>query len=61
VLGVSTILGNRRAPWIAEWYPARTGIRAQQTGQAARPARRDHPGALLAAGGVATGLAAPRP
>jgi hypothetical protein len=61
VLGVSTILGNRLAPWVAEWYRARTGVRAQQTGQAARPDRRDHRGALLAAAGVATGLSAWRP
>jgi hypothetical protein len=61
VLGVSTILGNRLAPWVAEWYPARAGIQAQQTGPAARPDRRDHRGALPAAAGVAaTGLAALR-
>ncbi len=30
---VYTILGNKLAPWFAEWYLARTAVKGQQTGQ----------------------------
>jgi NAD(P)-dependent dehydrogenase (short-subunit alcohol dehydrogenase family) len=37
---VKTIWGNKLAPWLAEWYLARTGYRAQQTNE---PLDRDRP------------------
>ncbi len=39
---VMTIIGNRLAPWLAEWYLARSGISAQQTDHPAAPDRRDY-------------------
>jgi NAD(P)-dependent dehydrogenase (short-subunit alcohol dehydrogenase family) len=36
---VKTIWGNRVAPWLAEWYLARTGYGAQQTEQPLDPDR----------------------
>jgi hypothetical protein len=32
---VMTIVGNRIAPWFADWYLAKTGIKGQQTDQPA--------------------------
>ena len=39
---VLTIVGNRLAPWLAEWYLARTGYDAQQTSEPAASDRRDY-------------------
>ncbi len=39
---VYTIMGNRLAPWAAEWYLARTAISGQQTDTPAAPDRRDY-------------------
>lgn len=39
---VYTILGSRLAPWLAEWYLARTGFKGQQTDEPAAPDRRDY-------------------
>jgi NAD(P)-dependent dehydrogenase (short-subunit alcohol dehydrogenase family) len=44
-VGISTaytILGNRMAPWLAEWYLAKTGFKGQQTDQPVSPGRRDY-------------------
>jgi short-subunit dehydrogenase len=37
---VMTIIGNRLAPWFADWYLAKTGIKGQQTDQPADEHRR---------------------
>jgi NAD(P)-dependent dehydrogenase (short-subunit alcohol dehydrogenase family) len=39
---VYTILGSRIAPWLAEWYLARTGFKGQQTDEPASPDRPDY-------------------
>lgn len=39
---VYTIMGNRMAPWLAEWYLAKTAISGQQTDTPAAPDRRDY-------------------
>lgn len=39
---VYTIMGNRFAPWLAEWYLARTGIDGQQTDRPVSPTREDY-------------------
>ncbi|MGZ4202510.1 MAG: SDR family oxidoreductase, partial [Thermoleophilaceae bacterium] len=39
---VYTIIGSRLAPWLAEWYLARTGFKGQQTDKPATPGRRDY-------------------
>jgi short-subunit dehydrogenase len=38
---VMTIIGNRVAPWFADWYLARTAIKGQQTDQPADEHRKD--------------------
>jgi short-subunit dehydrogenase len=38
---VMTIIGNRVAPWFADWYLARTAIKGQQTDQPADEQRKD--------------------
>jgi NAD(P)-dependent dehydrogenase (short-subunit alcohol dehydrogenase family) len=38
---VMTIIGNRLAPWFADWYLARTAIKGQQTDQPADEHRKD--------------------
>jgi hypothetical protein len=38
---VITTLGNTLAPWFADWYLARTNVKAQQADQALDPGRRD--------------------
>ena len=42
---VYTIIGNKLAPWLAEWYLARTAVDGQQTNEPVRPER---PANLLA-------------
>ena len=37
-----TIVGNRLAPWVAEWYLGRTGFGSQQTDTPAAPDRPDY-------------------
>jgi short-subunit dehydrogenase len=37
-----TVIGNRLAPWLAEWWLARTGYGGQQTGHRAAPDRPDY-------------------
>jgi NAD(P)-dependent dehydrogenase (short-subunit alcohol dehydrogenase family) len=39
---VYTIIGSRVAPWLAEWYLARTGFKGQQTDKPAGPGRPDY-------------------
>ncbi|HEY2636083.1 MAG TPA: SDR family oxidoreductase [Solirubrobacteraceae bacterium] len=39
---VYTILGNRVAPWAADWYLARTGVDGQQTEEPLEPDRPDY-------------------
>lgn len=39
---VVTILGNKLAPWFADWYLARTNVKAQQTEQPLDPRRPDY-------------------
>lgn len=44
-VGTSTmiaILGNRVAPWLGDWYLARTGYQGQQTDEPRDPAQRDN-------------------
>jgi hypothetical protein len=39
---VKAIIGNKLAPWLGDWYLARTGYTAQQTEEPAAPNRRDN-------------------
>ena len=39
---VITILGNKLAPWFADWYLARSNVKAQQTDQPLDPSRPDY-------------------
>jgi NAD(P)-dependent dehydrogenase (short-subunit alcohol dehydrogenase family) len=39
---VYTIWGNKLAPWLAEWYLARTAVSGQQTGEPVDPDRPDN-------------------
>jgi NAD(P)-dependent dehydrogenase (short-subunit alcohol dehydrogenase family) len=39
---VITILGNKLAPWFADWYLARTNVKAQQTDKPLDPGRPDY-------------------
>lgn len=39
---VQAIIGNKLAPGFADWYLARSGFDAQQTGEPVEPARRDN-------------------
>jgi NAD(P)-dependent dehydrogenase (short-subunit alcohol dehydrogenase family) len=39
---VITILGNKLAPWFADWYLARTNVKAQQGDQPIDPGRPDY-------------------
>jgi NAD(P)-dependent dehydrogenase (short-subunit alcohol dehydrogenase family) len=39
---VVTILGNRLAPWVGDWYLAKTGYQSQQTDEPENPGRPDN-------------------
>lgn len=39
---IRAVVGNAIAPWLADWYLARTGFEAQQTAEPAPPGRADN-------------------